>query len=441
MKILLKIIIVFLLSLPPIYGQWENVTSNLPSDMTGRVIDAIDEYNAVIGLAGSPNSNLYKTANGGYSWDLISFPESVYPIDIDMKSTDKIWIADGNGAIYHTPDGGVSWVQQFKDNSLTNFINYIEMFDTLNGIAMGDGIASDPNNTDVPALFLRTVDGGENWLSINDSAFGAYSGDTWRRMDFVNTNTGYFFESGKTPQKLYKTDDGCETWTTTGLQEYTTVIKFYDENIGISAGKSGEMATTVDGGNNWNVIQIDSHWGNDIEFIPDNPKEVWFVSNKVYFSSDTGKTWIDYSFTDDGATFRDIKFVDSNNGWMISDNAVYRTTNNGGQVTNVEDDAVPKRFELKQNYPNPFNPSTVIEYSIGSHDVGTSNKSVQSLCITTELTVFNLLGQRIKTLVNENQSPGNYKVTFNASHMPSGIYFYTLKAGSQLLTKKMLLTK
>ncbi len=94
----------------------------------------------------------------------------------------------------------------------------------------------------------------------------------------------------------------------------------------------------------------------------------------------------------------------------------------------------PVRFELFQNYPNPFNPVTTIKYSIPS--LG----GVETLHATS-LRIYNILGKEVATLVNEKQAPGNYSVQFDASNLPSGIYFYTLRAGNFTATKKMILLK
>ena len=88
----------------------------------------------------------------------------------------------------------------------------------------------------------------------------------------------------------------------------------------------------------------------------------------------------------------------------------------------------PQVFNLEQNYPNPFNPSTTIKYSIPK----TSN---------VKLTLFNLLGEEVTTLVNEEKNAGNYTVEFNASSLPSGVYFYQLKARDFIQTRKMILIK
>ncbi|MEJ2103186.1 MAG: T9SS type A sorting domain-containing protein, partial [Ignavibacteriaceae bacterium] len=92
-------------------------------------------------------------------------------------------------------------------------------------------------------------------------------------------------------------------------------------------------------------------------------------------------------------------------------------------------------FVLQQNFPNPFNPSTKIKYTISS--VTLSGVEV-SLVI---LKVFDVLGKEVATLVNEEKPSGTYDVEFNGSNLPSGIYFYQLKAGEYSNTKKMILLK
>ena len=89
---------------------------------------------------------------------------------------------------------------------------------------------------------------------------------------------------------------------------------------------------------------------------------------------------------------------------------------------------VPTRFELAQNYPNPFNPSTKIRFTIPEAGLVT-------------LKVYNLLGEEVATLLNEEQTTGVYEVTFDARQLSSGIYFYTINSGDFVASKKMILLK
>lgn len=88
----------------------------------------------------------------------------------------------------------------------------------------------------------------------------------------------------------------------------------------------------------------------------------------------------------------------------------------------------PETFELSQNYPNPFNPSTSINFSVPS--TGLVN-----------LVVYNLIGQEVAVLVNEEKVAGNYQVSFDASKLPSGVYLYKISTSSFTATKKMMLLK
>jgi hypothetical protein len=98
-------------------------------------------------------------------------------------------------------------------------------------------------------------------------------------------------------------------------------------------------------------------------------------------------------------------------------------------ITNIDDQqALPPEFKLSQNYPNPFNPTTTINWQIPeAKDV--------------KIKIYDLLGREITTLINEYRPAGKYTTDFDASTLPSGVYFYQLKAGDIIQTKKMILMK
>jgi ribosomal protein S8E len=103
-------------------------------------------------------------------------------------------------------------------------------------------------------------------------------------------------------------------------------------------------------------------------------------------------------------------------------------------LTGVEEKfIITDKFNLEQNYPNPFNPTTTISYSIPNA------KTLEAS--TVELIVYDVLGKEVITLVNKQQSSGNYQIVFDASKLSSGFYYYQLKAGNKIETKKMILLK
>jgi hypothetical protein len=89
---------------------------------------------------------------------------------------------------------------------------------------------------------------------------------------------------------------------------------------------------------------------------------------------------------------------------------------------------IPDQYELFQNYPNPFNPSTKITFTLPEAS-------------QVKLTVFNILGEEVKTLINENRDAGHHTVDFNASGFSSGVYLYKIQAGNFVQVRKMILTK
>ena len=98
------------------------------------------------------------------------------------------------------------------------------------------------------------------------------------------------------------------------------------------------------------------------------------------------------------------------------------------RIRMLEVEVMPTQFELSQNYPNPFNPTTTISYSIPS-----------SAFVT--IKIFDILGNEIRSLVNEEKSAGNYELEFNAANLPSGIYFYRLQTANFIEARKMVLMK
>jgi len=117
-------------------------------------------------------------------------------------------------------------------------------------------------------------------------------------------------------------------------------------------------------------------------------------------------------------------------GWAIFDAAV-KWAMNYEEPSAVDHDLkldIPGKFILQNNYPNPFNRFTNIKFSIPTQ-------------ANVQLSVLNALGENITTLVDEIRPAGNYKITFDASDMPSGLYFYRLVSGTNTITKSMLLLK
>jgi hypothetical protein len=115
------------------------------------------------------------------------------------------------------------------------------------------------------------------------------------------------------------------------------------------------------------------------------------------------------------------------NVYLSTEESVWRS-NPDSVVSVAEIPEVPTEYRLYQKYPNPFNPTTTIKYSVKEAGMVT-------------LTVYDILGKEVTSLVNEIKSQGEYSVVFEGTKLSSGIYFYTMRAGGYVATNKFLLLK
>lgn len=131
---------------------------------------------------------------------------------------------------------------------------------------------------------------------------------------------------------------------------------------------------------------------------------------------------------------------------IISDTSIYKNYDeypDSGWVemtvlpsaTSISDEYLSEEYNLQQNYPNPFNPNAQIKYAI-PHVISTEGRN-----LIVELKVYDVLGNEVAILVDESKPAGNYEVEFDARNLPSGIYFYRLKAGAYVETRKMVLMR
>lgn len=184
-----------------------------------------------------------------------------------------------------------------------------------------------------------------------------------------------------------------------GTNQTLQAVSFTDLYNGTTVAKSGIILNTTDGGNTWN-------------------QQNRITTNDLY----------------------DVFFTSPNIGTAIGEAGTIINTTYPG-ITSIEtereDKPFPSGFSLSQNYPNPFNPTTKIKFSIP--------QNVRRETANVSLKIYDVLGREIATLINEEirqgRTAGEYEVEFNAENLPTGIYFYRLKAGDFIQTKKMVLLK
>ncbi len=381
---------------------------------------AIDKFDSATVYAG--NVRVYKTTNDGASWRQVFTPETppynfphvgtrcnaleslpyepnIIFAGFEIKDAQK-------GGLFWSSDSGATWEQILIEASSVG--EDVDVMDIVFNLESGDTVAYVGVRYDLSApqgySVYRLVKSGFTWTPSQDM------GPTGTSTGSVIVVTIYDLEvseSGDTvyaagtdsgvnePHVYYKPISSTNLWTPITSSGFT----LSDENA---------TAVTVGGGNIYAAVN----------------------SNVYYFTPGVSTAWtLGYSYpigTKINVLFYDQLLVGTSLGFYNHAEQPDAVDENGIETAN--------EFLLMQNYPNPFNPTTNITYVIASG-------AKQSAALSVQLKVYDALGREVATLVNAKQAPGKYSVQFNAAELPSGIYFYTIKAGNFTATKKMILMK
>ena len=376
------------------------------------------------------------TADGGESWtEQYSFTETSYNSYLRLDAVQFInnqvgWavgtsVKSGDSTtsgILFTDDGGLNWSQQGPDVSVGEIVD-VCFFDEQKGWALTNATTS----PDGFIQLLKTNNGGATWELINTGQKGTITiGYAIRsgKVFFQDENKGWVLGA---QSDLIRTLDGGNIWSSVVLpyQYYNTFsMAFSDEENGIICGETNYI--TEDGGENWAENNLSPKTLTDITFI--GSELGWMVGEggEIYKTVDGGTTWnhIDNPVTSVG--LKAVSFCNEKYGWAAGKlGTVIKIDNsNPDGLETIKQAQIP--FELYQNYPNPFNTKTVIKYSllVDGH---------------TELSIYNLLGHKVATIVSGRQPAGNYTVEWDASRFSSGIYLYRLSTDQGLTRAKKLL--
>ena len=163
-----------------------------------------------------------------------------------------------------------------------------------------------------------------------------------------------------------------------------------------------------------------------------NYKDNLFVGTMaagIFLTTDNGKNWVQEN---SGLPYDDIEAIVINNTRIFAgakyDGLYVRSLSEMVSMEQDTSENITMDYYLAQNYPNPFNPSTTISYVIPKQEM-------------VQLKIFDITGREIIELINEVEEQGKHEISFEASKQPSGIYYYRIKAGNFVLTKKMILIK
>lgn len=331
---------------------------------------------------------IYKTTDSGEQWNL--FGQSLLSLlvtDLAINRNDNSIFAATTSGLYKSIDDGISW-DVIRTTNYISETNVESVGDTI--IFIGGKIEGVPQQG-----LYRSTDNGTSWFEQN---FGFFYGIIYKMPEDVLYLQCDYLDS----HKIYRSTNGGEIW-----------YLLYS-HISYPVTKWGPIINSV----NNSLIMAKNIENNLIAFND------LIVSFNNFQTTTTYNVWAS-SWVEITALTTDIN-EEIYAG--LEDGKIRKIS--GIILTDIDEEPVnsPTQYKLSQNYPNPFNPSTSIQYAISSRQFVT-------------LKVFNVLGKEVATLVNEYRDAGTYETEFNAGKLSSGVYYYQLKAGAFMETKKMIYLK
>jgi len=437
---------------------------NFPIGLFTTSLTTLTFIDSLTGFVGGAPFRIVKTTDAGETWYIANRTGVTDTLGQVTKfffinSTIGWAVTSFRGTILKTTDGGDNWFAQLITIGGYGFTG-VWFVDSLYGWVSG----SRP---------YKTTDGGQNWTQQTYTTL-------WNSDDvyFTNQDTGWFAKYSSINNSLFKTTDGGLNWV--GIPEVIGARKFYffpDPRHWLTIGFS-QYYLTNDYGNNWYEFTDDVPTGLVSFYAPTNYlgysvgkvglilryDDTTYVAvelisftacvsdelvllkwstatetnNKgfeILRSTKNDNSWKSIGFVPGFGTTTEPKSYSFNDEDVTTGIYRYRLkqidfdgTFKYSNEIDVEIDLTPKEYLLYQNYPNPFNPTTTIKYDLPN----TSDVS---------LIIYDMLGRKVKELVNGRQQAGRYEIQFNASTLTSGVYVYQLKAGQYSETKKMILQK
>ncbi len=347
---------------------------------------------------------------------------------IAITNGNLLYVATHYDGLYKSTDLGENWL-------LTNLTA-----DTLMPVYNVLAINDDTVFVSTSYNLRLTIDGGENW-SVRSIITGDSKGLFFKNNSLLLTA----LHSGS--YALYKTTDFGESFELlySGINTWNFNNPVYATENGyvflVSRGTNLDgIVRSTDDGLNWEQVLFNDKLAATVFANEDGlviTGSIVFTNsdtNKVLLSTDFGNSWTSFvQPTDVNNSIRDIKQDPMKNLFFgTSSEGLFQVD----IITDV-DEKTNKKFNyfLSQNFPNPFNPATKIKFTLPN--VGRRVSSPYK----TVLKVYDVLGNEVATLVNEEKPAGNYEVEFNGEGLSSGIYFYRLYVGSFIETKKMVLLR
>jgi photosystem II stability/assembly factor-like uncharacterized protein len=394
---------------------------------------AINHENESIVYTGT-GSSIYKSINGGETWDRILYGVSCTDITIHPQDPDIVF-ATLASSYFNIPAGIIKFDSEDNWEWIGDGMNLDEDTSVLS-------LEIDPNHPDTMyagtgGIFeghvYKTINGGLNWASLP-------VGGNITSITINPYITDELFVSDFSMGRIFKSVDGGESWTEVfnafeldiGCRSiYDIELDKIHPDIIYAPVRDCGLYKSINSGESWINIaeELNDLFTKYIEISPENHLEIYLgvAEYGIYKSEDGGNNWIEWNEGIFSSYIESLTIAPSGNAiYCGTDEGIFKRIIN--PQNNINPEKLPYTFSLKPNYPNPFNPTTVIRYEL------MVNSSVN-------LAIYNLQGQLIEQLVDSREGLGYHEVTWDATDYPSSIYFYKLQTNKISQTGKMILMK
>lgn len=427
-------------------------------------------------------TDLYYSTNNGENWSYTTVRNGNYSSIV--SNNEKVFVASGGWGVYVSTDYGESWKptgikgEVYSFSLTSNENNLFAGTDTYGGVFKSDINGMNWSQTAMNHYNVMGLKAKGDTIIAGTEGYGVYlstnNGINWT-LTGSGSSLSYVYSVAFKENNIfigtyggvYRSTNGGYNWFQTSMVGYRIYCLLLTGNKLFATLQNHEIQYTTNNGINW-IWAGGGLIGRDIWSLTNNDN-IMFAGTDigVFCSTNFGLNWYStsngisttYSLAANGkyifAGANNGFFVSLNNGanWikkndgfdsvypikslMLKNSYIYAATYGNGiwkrslsEIIGIKNNSsnFPDKCILFQNYPNPFNPSTNIKYQVKDSRLVT-------------LKVFDVLGKEIATMVDEKQSPGTYEVSYDATSLTSGVYYYTLTSGDFKETKKMLLIK
>jgi len=438
---------------PTSNGLAVNSISALRSDPFGNVF--------VLGVFQAQAHALYKSSDDGLTWNN---SKTTFPLqNFDISQNGYLFLGGGEW-VYRSTDNGTTWNLVAGLGTSSLYPSKFLSFDYPNLLFFQEYEGS---RTSSPSELSYSSDNGESWHFSSNGQYGSFVDipinsvgilsdsiifastasaifvtfqgpaqfHLLQQFPKVNIHSLYCSQSSHnvymlSDSVLFCSSDTGQTWNASDSGLSTSNV------LALKANSKGEYFACTDkglfvsknSGQFWSNIGLQQMTINSILFN-DSSAIIVTGNQGIFYSTNEGSLWIDMNSGLSGNSKTLLTINSDGYAFVLCDNTIYRTVLTISQITSAPVHTLsPARFSLEQNYPNPFNPSTTIVYNLDKSEY-------------VRLDVFDVLGRKVETLVDQIQLIGKHQALFNGSMLSAGIYFCQLYTEHSLISRKMVLIK